>query len=85
MEPYEELANAVILLAVKDWRMAAKTLKRKPDHFIALHRQSECERFFRSRWFGKLTRLDGVMLLEELRKEVENRGCERISAASVSA
>lgn len=85
MDPYEELANAVILLAVKDWRMAASTLKRKPEHFIALQRKSECERFFRSRWFGKLTRLDGGMLLEELRKEVDNRGRERISAASVSA
>ena len=34
MEPYEDLANAIILLAVKDWRMAAKTLKRKPDRMI---------------------------------------------------
>ena len=84
MEPYEELANAVILLAVKDWRMAATTLKRKPGHFEALQRKNECEHFFRSRWFGRLTRLDGAMLLEELRKEMENRGRERISRSSLS-
>ena len=85
MEPYEELANAVILLAVKDWRLAASTLKRKPEHFEAMQRKNECERFFRSQWFGRLTRLDGAMLLAELGKEMENCGRERISAASVSA
>ncbi|MBR1553188.1 MAG: hypothetical protein IJ631_04165 [Schwartzia sp.] len=85
MDPYEALANAVILLAVKDWRLSASTLKRKPEHFEALQRKNECERFFRSLWFGRLTRLDGKMLLAELGKEMQNRGRKRISAASVSA
>ena len=84
MDPYEALANAIILTAVKDWRMAASTLKRKPGHFEALQRKNECERFFLSRWFGTLTRLDGARLLDELEKEMENRGRKRISWSSLS-
>ncbi len=69
MEPYEELANAIILLAVKDWQGAAKTLKRKPDSVWAWQIKRECVGFFRSKWFGRLTRLDGTILLEQLEKE----------------
>ena len=68
-EAHEELANAIILLAVKDWRTAAKTLKRKPDNAWAWQIKRECVRFFRSKWFGRLTRLDGNILLEQLEKE----------------
>ncbi len=70
MDPYEELVNAVILLAVKDWRSAVRMLKRKPDNDLAWQTKRECARFFRSRWFGRLTRLDGSLLLEKLEKEV---------------
>ncbi len=84
MDPYENLANAIILMAVKDWRTATNTLKRKPEHFDSLQKKNECERFFRSRWFGVLTRLDGESLLDELEKEMENRGRKRISRSSLS-
>lgn len=85
MDPYEELANAVILLAVKDWRMAASTLKRKPDNAWAWQTKRECVRFFRSRWFKHLTRLDGDLLLKKLEEEVKSRDGQGIPAASVSA
>ena len=74
MEPYEDLANAIILLAVKDWRTAAKTLKRKPDNAWAWQIKRKCVAFFRSKWFGRLTRLDGNILLEQLEKEASANG-----------
>lgn len=58
MTPYENLANAIILKAVKDYRRASS--KRTME---------EIERFFRSGWFQVLTKIDGEMLIRELRKE----------------
>ena len=85
MEPYEELANAIILLAVQDWRSAVKTLKRNPDNAWAWQIKRECVAFFRSRWFGRLTRVDGIMLLKKLEEEAESCDEQRISAAGLSA
>ena len=38
-EPYENLANAVVLLAVKDWREAMGKLKKRPRHKPALKKK----------------------------------------------
>lgn len=68
-DPYEKLANAIILAAVKDWREARRKLKRKPQNKDAQHTLEECERFFRSSWFQALTELDGEVLIQKLYKE----------------
>ena len=47
MNPYEELANAIVLQAVKDYRLT--------DDEAEL---AEIERFFRSGWFGVLSKVD---------------------------
>ena len=59
MNPYEELANAIILQAVKDYRLT--------DDERELQ---EIERFFRSGWFGVLTTLDPELLISRLKQEV---------------
>jgi len=46
MTPYENLANAIIIQAVKDYRTALKTLKRNPDNMDAADTVNEVERFF---------------------------------------
>lgn len=61
MNPYEELANAIILQAVKDYRLT--------DDERELQ---EIERFFRSGWFGVLSKVDAEFLIKELRKEKRN-------------
>lgn len=61
MNPYEELANAIILQAVKDYRLH--------DDKQEL---ASIERFFRSGWFGLLTNIDPEMLITKLRKEKVN-------------
>ena len=58
MNPYEELANAIILQAVKDYRLT------DDEQELA-----EIERFFRSDWFGVLTDVDPEYLIRRLRKE----------------
>jgi len=58
MTAHEELANAIVLQAVKDWRSGDERDK------------AEVERFFRSGWFGSLTKLDPEVLITNLRKEI---------------
>ena len=58
MNPYENLANAIVLQAVKDYRLT--------DDEAEL---AEIERFFRSDWFGVLTDVDPEYLIRNLRKE----------------
>ena len=58
MNPYENLANAIVLQAVKDYRLT--------DDEAQL---AEIERFFRSDWFGVLTDVDPEYLIRRLRKE----------------
>ena len=56
--PYENLANAIILQAVKDYRL------HDDEQELA-----SIERFFRSGWFSTLTSINPEMLISKLRKE----------------
>ena len=66
---YENLANAIILLAVKDYRRALKLLSKNPHSRSAMASVIEMERFFRSDWYETLTSVDGEMLIRKLREE----------------
>lgn len=68
-DPWENLANAIILQAVKDYREARKKLKKRPKNEDAKLMISDCEAFFRSDWYKALTDLDGEMLIRKLREE----------------
>ena len=68
-DPYQNLANAIILTAVKDWRSAGRKLKRKPKNKDAKILLEECESFFRSEWFASLTDVDGEILIRKLYEE----------------
>ena len=61
MNPYENLANAIILQAVKDYRLTDDEQEFQ-----------EIERFFRSGWFGVLSKVDPEYLIRQLRKEKRN-------------
>lgn len=58
MDPYENLAQAIIVQAVKDYRLT------DDEQELA-----EIERFFRSGWFGVLSKVDPEYLIKKLRKE----------------
>ena len=68
---YENLAQAIILLAVSDYRVARRRLRKNPQHGGAAAECRSIEQFFRSRLFGNLTTLDGEILLERLQREAE--------------
>ena len=68
---YENLANAIILQAVKDYRMALKSLKANARNRTAQADKAEFERFFRSQWYSALTDVNGEMLIRSLQKEVD--------------
>lgn len=69
-ELYERLANAIILQAVKDYRLASKRLKRHPNRDIDLYMKKEVEQFFRSGWYSSLTTIDPEILICKLNEEV---------------
>lgn len=58
MTPYENLANAIVLSAVRDYRNSTSK-----DEIQSI------ERFFRSEWFSVLTSVDAEFLIRTLREE----------------
>ena len=70
MNPYKELANAIIVQAVKDYRDAVERLRYTPDDKSALHDKRSIECFFRSEWLSILSDLNGELLLKKLKEEV---------------
>ena len=50
LDPYQELANAIVVMAAKDYRHALRIQHRNPDSQAARIKIDEIERFFRSEW-----------------------------------
>ena len=71
MDQFEGLANAIIIQAAVDYRLALKQLRQNPLFQPAISMKYEVERFFRSDWFSILTRINGIELLARLKTEVE--------------
>ena len=69
-DPYERLANAIILQAVTDYRAALKRIKRKPEDWETIDEAMRVESFFRSGWYSQLTAVDGEYLIRRLQDEV---------------
>ena len=68
-DPYENLANAIILTAVDDYRRALKKYSKNPDSKSAKAEVDSLERFFRSQWHSVLTSVEGEFLIRKLRAE----------------
>lgn len=68
-DSYQDLANAIVMQAVKDYRKALRKLKKHPHHEVALTTKREVERFFRSSWYHGLTNLNGELLVRRLQSE----------------
>lgn len=70
MNPYQALANAIVELAVKDYKKALKQHHRFPDNEVCEAEVKSLEKFFRSGWYGMLTELDGGYLICGVRRMV---------------
>ena len=71
---YQQLANAIILQAVKDFKPAYRRLKRHPNDKLAQDRVREITQFFCSGYFASLTDLDGPALLNRIMREMDKKG-----------
>ena len=69
-DPYERLANAIILQAVTDYRVALKKIKANSRNKDAINEALQIEKFFRSGWYSVLTSVDGEYLIKRLQEEV---------------
>ena len=70
IDNYNNLANAIILQAVKDYRKALHTLSHYPNNRSAQYERRSIEQFFCSDYFSVLTNLNPEMLIVRLNKEV---------------
>jgi hypothetical protein len=69
---YQDLANAIILKAVDDYRNALND--EGYDQFSAEHVIKEVEKFFHSHYFEILTKVKGDYLIKKLKQEHEEKG-----------
>lgn len=63
----EELINAIILQAFKDYHWASRKIRRDPENLTALKMIADVERFCRGRWITFLTDVDGLWILERIK------------------
>lgn len=68
---YGNLAHAIILQAVQDYRRLLRG-KLIPDNITEKVNIKECEDFFLSDWFYTLTNVDGQTIINKLRREYQN-------------
>ena len=72
-DSYTELAKAIVLQAVHDYRSTLNLNRKNPNNRKALPEAMEYERFFRSGWYMLLTNLDGDLLIDKLREETRSK------------
>ena len=70
IEPYQELANAIVAQAARDYLFILRLLKHHPTDSEAWRKAREYERFFYSDWYSTLTNVDPEYLVSRLKKTV---------------
>ncbi len=69
---YHELANAIILQAVKDYRTLKMGMKENPWNTTLAKQMSDLMQFFHSQWFRQLTDAHPDYLIKKLGEEDES-------------
>ena len=76
MEPYEGLANAIVLQAASDYEYALSILHTKaiPRGYVieAQRLKGDCDRFFKSDWYSVLTQVDASYITGNIEDMVVN-------------
>ena len=68
---YESLCLAIVEMSVRDYRKALEA-EMKCEDLNARRAIRELETFFKSDWFEQLSRLDGRLLIKNVRKIILN-------------
>ena len=74
---YQNLANAIVLQAVRDYEAVLRRLMRNPRNQDAQREKKRLERFFFSQWYGVLTDLDPNRMISGVMKQVRIKEDER--------
>ena len=74
---YQNLANAIVLQAVRDYEAVLRRLMRNPRNQDAQREKKRLERFFFSQWYSVLTDLDPHRLISGVMKQVRIKEDER--------
>jgi len=73
-DPHQSLANAIVIVACRDYKASLKKLKNpmigRQDETFAERDKTGCELFFRSGLFQILTNLNPEQLIKDLQAEV---------------
>ena len=69
---YQDLANAVVTQAAKDYKYYHKRIEKNPADDYAKHEVREIEDFFGSKWMNRLINIDGAEILERIKGELEH-------------
>ena len=70
-ECYEELANAIVLQAFKDYRKTLFKLVQEPEEWKHRSSKKKLERFFHSKWYRTLTDLNPEILMQEAKRQAD--------------
>lgn len=68
---YENLANAIVIQAVLDYKDVYRLLSKNPKDRMALAEAKRLKAFFHSRYFRLLTSVDAEYLIRMIEKETE--------------
>ena len=69
---YQDLANAVVTQAAKDYKYYRKRIEKNQDDDYAKHEVRELEAFFSSKWMKRLINIDGAEILARIKGELEH-------------
>lgn len=72
MNPYKELANAIVYQAVSDYRNSLRGKSCYGSYKTPKSMKADCEKFFRSDYFRQLTSINPEYLIHKLQEEYKN-------------
>ena len=69
---YQDLANAVVTHAAKDYKHYCRRIDKNPADDYARHEVRELEAFFSSKWMKRLINIDGAEIFARIKGELEH-------------
>jgi hypothetical protein len=72
-DPWQSLANAIIVQACEDYRTVCEMVKLKPHFKQWREERRKLLEFFKSEYCSLLSKVDVDMLIEKINKDMEGR------------
>lgn len=76
-DPWENLANAIILQVVADYKTSRRRLEKHPNNVDAQRVMGEVMRFFHSKWYEDLTSVPADYLIASVNKRMAEEDAEK--------